>query len=164
MITHDVIQALYAYYRPKGYMCLDELKPGTGAIGGYLGGIDFWAMHPWPSERFTRISIEIKVSRSDFLRECRQPEKQDRALRNSNLLYFAAPVGIIPVWDLRSDAGLFEVQPNGTLYEARKAPWRDAEPPSLSFMAAVMRRLDTLRQDEQTKGGLVSAMLLSTKV
>lgn len=146
MQTHEIVKALYRYYEPKGYLCLDELKPGTGSAGGYDGGIDFWCMHQWPSVRYTRISIEIKVSRSDYLRECRQKNKQASALRHSNLLYFAAPQGIISPWELRQDAGLIEAADDGSVREIRPAPWRDAQPPSTAFLAAVMRRLIQARR------------------
>lgn len=159
MKTQEVIDALYRHYQARGYLCLHELKPGTGSAGGYLGGIDFWCMHPWPSERFTRISIEVKVSRSDFLREKRDPRKQRSALRHSNLLYFAAPMGIIPVWELRADAGLLEVMTDGSVRELRPAPWRDADPPSLTFLAAVMRRLDRLRIEADERAILSGAVL-----
>lgn len=146
MKTHEVIKALYRYYEQRGYLCLDELKPGTGTKGGYMGGIDFWCMHQWPSEKYTRISVEVKVSRSDYLREARQKQKQASALRNSNLLYFAAPKGIISPWELRQDAGLLEVTEDGFIREVRPAPWRDVEPPSLAFLASVMRKMTNQRR------------------
>lgn len=145
MQTHEIVKALYRYYQPRGYLCLDELKPGTGTAGGYMGGIDFWCMHQWPSERYARIAIEIKVSRSDYLREARQKQKQGSALRHSNLLYFIAPHGIISPWELRQDAGLLEATEDGGIREIKPAPWRDSPPPSLAFLAAVMRRMDRLR-------------------
>lgn len=146
MKTQAVVAALYRHYEARGYMCLDELKPGTGTAGGYSGGIDFWCMHQWPSEKYARIAVEIKVSRSDYLREVKQQHKQRNALRHSNLLYFAAPVKIISPWELRQDAGLLEVRDDGSVREVRPAPWRDTDPPTLAFLAAVMRRMDRTRK------------------
>lgn len=160
MKTQEIIDALYKYYRQRGYLCLHELRPGTGySAGGAAGGIDFWCMHQWPSERFTRVSIEIKVSRSDYLREKRDPRKQDSALRHSNLLYFAAPVGLISAWELRSDAGLIEVNDDGSVRELRPAPWRDVDRPSLSFFASVMRRLEALRHEAEMRAMLQEVAL-----
>ena len=147
MKTQDIVKALYRHYQERGYLCLHELKPGTGWTGGgSAGGIDFWAMHQWPSEKHVRISFEIKVSRSDYLREKAKPEKQQYALAYSNLFYFVTPPKLVDPWELRSDAGLIEVGADGLLREVKLAPFRESEPPSWNFLAGVMRRMDRLRK------------------
>lgn len=149
MSTRDIIEALYRHYRQRGYLCLHELKPGTGSVGGYAGGIDFWCMHQWPSEKHLRISIEIKVSRSDYLREKAKPDKQQYALMFSNLFYFATPPKLIDPFELRHDAGLLEIRSDGFVQEVRPAPLRESNPPTWNFMAGVMRRLDRTRQAQE---------------
>lgn len=138
----SIVEALYSHYRARGYLCLHELRPGTGfTAAGNAGGIDFWCMHQWPSKRLARIAFEIKVSRSDFLREMKAPQKQKFALAYSNQFYFVTPPNLVTRRDLRPEAGLIEVAADGTLREVLKAPWRESRPPSWTFMAAVMRRL-----------------------
>jgi hypothetical protein len=146
LTTPAIVQALYAHYRERGYLCLDELKPGTGAYS-YNGGIDFWCMHEWPSKKHVRISFEVKVSRGDFRKEKLNPHKQKNALAYSNEFYFVTPPKLVSTYELPEYAGLIEVRVDGTLRTVKAAPWRDSEPPSWNFMAAVMRRLVRMRID-----------------
>lgn len=156
MTTQDIIDALYKYYRVRGYLCLHELKPGTGNMSLY-GGIDFWAMHQWPSEDHTRISIEIKISKGDYAKEKAKPDKQRYALLYSNVFYYATPPKLIDPWTMRAEAGLIEVRPDGMLQIVRPAPVRDSMPPSWNFMAAVMRRLEALRNEAEMRALLHTA-------
>lgn len=160
MTTQEIIEALYAHFRVRGYLCLHELRPGTGySGGGAAGGIDFWAMHQWPSEGHARISIEIKVSKGDYAKEKAKPDKQRYALLYSNEFYYATPPRLIDPWTMRAEAGLIEVNPDGSLQVVRSAPVRDSMPPSWNFMAAVMRRLDALRNEAAMHAALHGAVV-----
>lgn len=141
----DIVQALDQYYKPRQY-CLyfSELRIGTGYGKDADQRIDYWMIEGVPSKRFRRIAFEIKVSRSDFLAELRQPLKRRRALLLSNEFYFVAPLGLIRAEELPIEAGLIEVNraPSGQYYVDWKysAPWRDTSPPSWQFVAALVRR------------------------
>ena len=162
MTAQFIVGALYRYYKARDYLCLHELRPGTGyTAGGNAGGIDFWAMHQWPSEKHLRIAIEIKISKSDYQREKAKPEKQKFALAYSNMLFFATPPKMIDPWTLRPDAGLIEVSEEGTIRIVKPAPFREGEPPVWNFMAGVMRRLEALRTEAEQRSLLSEAHDLS---
>lgn len=119
-----------------------ELRGGPGWGAENEKRLDAWALGTWPSTGYERIAYEVKVSRSDFLAEIRQPFKRRFALRISNRFYFASPAGLIRPEEIPTEAGLFEVQPDGHLAIAPKvpAPWRDTPPPTWAFVASIARR------------------------
>lgn len=103
--------------------------------------LDAWAMHTWPSRRYERVAYEIKVSRSDWLRELADPEKRQVAMGLSNRFYFAVPQGMVRVVEVPEGCGLVSIIEGRGARVVVEAPWRDVEPPSLQFVAALARRL-----------------------
>jgi len=61
--------------------------------------------------RFSKhpIAVEIKVSRSDWLAEIREPEKHREARLFAGQLYVAAPSGVVEEHELPGGVGLIEV-------------------------------------------------------
>lgn len=125
---------------PSNWTVWFELRMGTGFGGTAEQKIDAFAMHEWPSEQFHRVAYEIKVSRGDFLRELRKPEKRRPALRYSNEFYFITPPNIANFAEIPADCGLIEVAGDGSAKVMVKAPWRDSIPPTWRFVAAFLRR------------------------
>jgi hypothetical protein len=130
---------------------IEELRTGSGYRSGSENYIDAFVVNCFPSTGLKRIAYEVKISRSDFTRELRQPLKRKVALLYSNQFFFAAPFGIIKPEDLPPEAGLIEVRPNPCVENrerwpwdvkvAADAPWRDTPPPSWALFASVARRL-----------------------
>ncbi len=90
--------------------------------------LDAWVLkRTWSP--LTTIGYEIKVSRSDFLRD----DKWPAYLKACNQLYFVCPNGLIQPEELPDTVGLMWVSKNGTrLYTKRKAPRREITmPPDL---------------------------------
>lgn len=144
--------AITALLRKKhsGEVFVEELRGGAGYGGCSEGYIDAWTMHPYPSKQNCRIAYEVKISRSDFLRDIKQPLKHRAALLFSNEFYFVAPEGMLGAEDLPLFAGLIEVKEyeNGTV-EGRmgldvsvNAPWRDTSPPSWRFVVSLVRNIE----------------------
>lgn len=110
--------------------------------------IDFWAMNLWASRNFERITYEIKISRHDFLREMRKPEKRLPGLHISNRFYYIIPHGCVDESEVPAECGLIVVKkPKGRDYYAlvmvKKAPWRDVDPPlGIDFWASMARRVN----------------------
>lgn len=121
------------------WMWYEDLRTGTGYGESCEQSIDVWTMSAWPSHNYERIAYEIKVSRSDFLREIKQPNKRALALLYSNKFYFVAPQGILKPADMPPEAGLVEIQ-EGRAFVTVSAPWRDTPPPSWRFLASVARQ------------------------
>jgi hypothetical protein len=99
----------------------------------------------YPSRKFERIAYEVKVSRSDFLREIADPNKREMAMSLSNRFYYVAPKGMIGKDDVPEDCGLITVgYPEDknylVAYTLVLAPFRDVPDPPLRFVASLVRR------------------------
>ena len=73
MTAEDIVKALdldYSYH-PRRYSTFKELRIGTGYGKGKEQKIDYWVISHYPSDGMSKISYEIKVSRSDFLKGAR---------------------------------------------------------------------------------------------
>lgn len=140
MTAEQILEKLKLRYALPRYVAFDELRVATGYTRGEQR-IDFWAMDCWPSRCYARYGFEIKVSRADFSRELRQPEKRRPTLMLCNRFFFAAPVGVVPIDKLPVDAGLVEFADNGIRRVTVEAPWIDTEPATWGFVAALMRRM-----------------------
>jgi len=91
------------------WIYLPELRNGIGY--SFSRAIDAFAIALWPSDKHLRIAYEVKVSKSDWNRELKQPNKRDAFIRISNEFYFVAPPGIIPHDKVPVGCGLIECDP-----------------------------------------------------
>lgn len=153
MQAADVIAALRHCHRPPEWVFFDELRAGTGYAADAEKRLDAWAIRCYKTALkrgqptgHVRVAYEVKVSRSDWLRELKSHglfgnrPKRDKALSLCNLFYFAVPAYMVKPIEVPEDSGLVYVHSDGSVEIVKDAPWRDAQPPSLSFLAAVARR------------------------
>lgn len=103
--------------------------------------MDGWALlKTWSP--VTAIGYEVKVSRSDWLRD----EKIASYLPLCHLLYIVAPKGIVKLEELPPNVGLLEPVGDGTrLVARRKAARREVELPSDLFVYVLMSRTKITR-------------------
>lgn len=140
-----IIKSLKASFSHPKYLSLSEARIGTGFGKENEQRIDFWAMSSYPSENFLKYSFEVKTSRSDFLREIKNPDKRKWAMRYSNHYIFAAPANMLKPDEIPLECGLWEFCQNegSALLQIKKtvpSPYRESMRPNWSFIAAVMRR------------------------
>ena len=132
--------------RHKKDLVVQECPTSTAYAAGY-GQIDFWAMRKsWANPMVT--GYEIKVSRSDFLRD----DKWRKYLKYCDVFFFAAPPGIIKPDELPPEAGLIEATKNGAMMRVKKkAPLRETDPKCMAkvYKAVLMNR--ALIGDPQTR-------------
>ena len=136
----DIKERLRDRYPPPEWALIPELRIGTSYGRLVEKRIDAWAINCWRSQKFLKISFEIKVSRSDFLRELKDPKKRLPAMSVSNEFYFVAPKGIIKKEELPDDCGLIELLDSGSLRLAVRAETRQITDPPWSFVASIGRR------------------------
>lgn len=96
-------------------------------------------MNLWPSSQFRSIAYEIKVSRSDFMREMKDPSKRAHAENHAGECFFVAPNGLVRVDEVPEGWGLLECT-SGGLRQVKAATQRKIAPWPLSFMASIARR------------------------
>jgi hypothetical protein len=82
---------------------LEEVPNGTG--GHQSRWIDVAVFETWPSKGLSRSAFEIKVSRSDFVNELRQPEKHQWCKECFHYFWFVAPKDVIKEEELPTNAG-----------------------------------------------------------
>ncbi len=138
----DAISKRHSDYggKPEGILIF-ELATGTGYSAGEPSRLDAFHMGDTISKGLKRTAYEVKISRSDFLREIRDPRKRRAAMRVSNQFYFVTPVGMVKPEEIPLECGLMECMEGGHLTTTVEAPYRDGMPASWLFFAAVARRL-----------------------
>ena len=110
-----VLDAIEPRYRKAGnggsgeYAFLRQVRNAAGFDATRT--FDAVAIHLWPSRGFTVDVIEVKVSRSDWLRELKDPAKAEAAFQLGNRFIVAAPAGVVNVGELPPGWGLLEVTP-----------------------------------------------------
>ena len=114
--------------------------------------VDFWAMACWHSEKYLRVSYEIKATRADFLRELKDPTKREFAMEISNEFYFIAPPNTIKEDELPDGCGLIELSEKGKLVTIVKAPLRKPDFVfTWDFASCLGRKIFKEHQNGRTK-------------
>lgn len=129
--------SLKARFSGQEYAIAFEVAKGTGAAA--RRHLDAVAMDLWPSRGLALHGIEIKVSRSDYLREKADPEKAEEVARFCDYFWIAAPVGLLKPDELPMAWGLLERHDNGIIAEKVRAKKTPAEEGGRPFLAAMMR-------------------------
>lgn len=121
------------------YGLLEEVRNGTG-FTAFVRSADCLVMSLWPSRGLTLSGVEIKISRNDWLRELKKPEKAD--LIASYCDYWYVAVGdkdIIKDGELPETWGL--IIPRGDEMVIWKQPAKlTPVPVDRTFLAAMFRR------------------------
>lgn len=161
MTSADKIDKALARRHPSGpWLCFRELRLGSGYRGISGSRLDFYALATAPSAGCRAVAYEIKVSRSDFLRDVKAPLKQKGARLYSNEFYYATPRGLVKPEEIPDWAGLIECwsdtwQPYSHLppvdrFESQivvPAPHREKARPSWPLLVAFLRREWQVRPD-----------------
>lgn len=117
-----------------------ELRNGTGFNGGAGENYaDALAINLYPSKKHWRVAYEIKISRSDFLHELKNPHKRQWAFDISNEFWFACAPGVAKPEELPEGCGLLVV--SGTkLKRVVAAKQRTARALGMGEVAAIARK------------------------
>jgi hypothetical protein len=154
LTSAEIIKVLkYHYSDSRQFAVFEELRIGTGGreynrkLGRYEPNnpeqrIDLWVINCYKSKNFEKTAFEVKVSRSDFLAEIKNPHKRRQALELTNHFYFAAPRGLIKPDEIPEECGLVEIKEGSLLCRwVKKAPYREVGEPTWGFTAALARRI-----------------------
>lgn len=153
--TEEMRQILDTHYPSGEWALFQEVAARTGGGTCYTDAV---AVNLWRSRSYSVQGIEIKVSRSDWMRELKNPRKNDEVMAYcDNFWVFAAP-GIVDPQELPPGWGLMEPQPKrGTQYPeswstdcnaadyfslkvVHNATKLEAKPVSREFFASICRR------------------------
>lgn len=138
MNAEDVMDSIQKKWESPAFVWLSQVSNATGWKGNrYADGL---AVSVWPSRGLYAMGFEIKVSRSDWLRELKQPKKSEEIQSYCRHWWIAAPKGVVQKPELPPTWGLVEVSESGKAKIAHQAPELTPEQPGWPFICAVLRR------------------------
>lgn len=132
----SIYSALSRRYAEPEWALFPQVANSTGHVQRRWA--DAVAMNLYPSRGLVVIGFEIKVSRSDWIAELRNPEKSAAVQKYCHHWYVVAPKGLIDQGEVPATWGLIELA-GKRLYTTVKAPDLAAGLDH-GFMAAVLRR------------------------
>lgn len=135
--TDDVYSALRARYTGREWAIAAEVGNGTGMACNRR--CDLLAMSLWPSKGLHLHGHEIKVSRSDWLREIQDPSKAEAFSKHCHFWWIVAPKGVVKLEELPTAWGLMNVLESGSIRIASAASIRTDAAIDYSLLAAIMR-------------------------
>lgn len=150
MSTAAIKSLLRARFPVKEWALAFEVSNGTGSQAGRHA--DAVAMNLWPSRGLAIHGFEFKVSRGDWLRELKQPEKAEAVAQYCDHWWIVTTEGIVKEGELPPTWGLIELQYDLTrvpkLVTIKQAPEKDSVPAGRPFMAALFRKLSEVDNAE----------------
>lgn len=137
--------------REPAHAWLYEVRNGTGAIA-HERYADALVLSVWPSRGLWLAGVEVKVSRSDWLRELDAPQKSAAIQQYTDYWWVAAPEGVVQAGEIPAAWGAYEVTTGGKVALLKPAPRLDAEPPSKEFLCSVLRNQAGMLASAQQRG------------
>lgn len=159
--TEKLVELLAVHYSSDAFAFLPEFRGGTG--WGRESRADAIAMDLWPSTGLELTGFELKTSRSDWLRELKQPNKADPIKQFCDRWYLviddASIVKYYPTLggetELPKDWGLMLPDYSSYPYKlriAQEAPRLKPEPIDRLFLASLMRRASNSKNEMVING------------
>lgn len=155
MRTADVNAALRARFCAPEWALFFEVGDATGAQ--HRRWADAVAMNLYPSRGLEIQGFEVKVSRSDWTKELKTPDKSAPVQQYCDRWWIVTPAGIVKEGELPPTWGHYEVSEGGKIRQVVAAPKLESIPVSRAFVASIMRRASSA--DEATVNTLVQAQL-----
>lgn len=146
-LTSGTLQhELAARYRAPEWAYFAEVRDATGFNGTRTA--DGVAMNLYPSKGLALHGFEIKVARSDWLRELEQAGKALAVSRYCDHWWVVAPKKIVRAGELPPQWGLLEYTGDG-LRASVQAPKLDAVPLARGFIASLLRNAQAASASEE---------------
>lgn len=146
MKTAELVELLRNYrFGPGDWAFLTDVPNSTGYAQRRT--CDALAMNLWPSTGLELHGFELKVSRNDWVRELRQPDKATELKRFCDRWWLVAGDDTVcpNARDLPTSWGLI-VARNGNLVIDYPAPKLTPEPLERGFVAALVRKVARLME------------------
>ncbi|WKL27027.1 hypothetical protein Q1M64_21525 [Sinorhizobium meliloti] len=123
--SSDVKAAIAAMHAPPSHQTFFEVSNATGyGIKSYADAI---SMGVWPSTGNEIHGFEVKVSRSDFLNEMKNPEKAMPIMQYCHRWSLVCPANMVKLDEVPATWGVYWYK-DGALRKARQAPLLEAKP------------------------------------
>lgn len=103
---------------------------------------DALAMSLWPSRGLHLHGFEIKVSRHDWLRELKNPEKAEEIAQYCHFWWVVAPDGVVPAEEVPANWGLLALKA-GKFHIQKQAVFTEAKSMTWPMLASIFRNINT---------------------
>lgn len=134
----ELVKRLASRHSGTAWAFLEQVRDSTGA--GAARSIDAMALSLWPSRGLALHGFECKISRNDWQRELKQPEKADELQRFCNHWWVVVSNGeIVKDGELPENWGLLVAEGRG-LKCVKEAPKLVAQPPDIHLLCSILRR------------------------
>ena len=143
--ARHILRLLEARHPLPEWAFFRELRNSTG-FPSEERRFDAVAMNCYPSKQFRVIAYEVKVARSDWLKEASDPDKRQFAMLVSNETWFAAPAGVIKEAEVPEGWGLLTASEK-QCRRVVQAPYRESVELPAGFVASCLRRAVELVRD-----------------
>jgi hypothetical protein len=149
----DVLALLHERYaqRSQGSSIRYALAEHVRSHAGFDARrtIDFMAFDLWPMQGLHLHGHEVKISRSDWLRELRDPTKAEEFKRYCDRWWLVVPdASIVKREELPDGWGLLAPRADGKLVAKVSAPKLTPQPWPRTFIAAFARALQVTKHRE----------------
>lgn len=141
----DIVNRLHTRYPEPKWECGAEVGDSTGF--GKRRALDFLALNTWPSAGFHSVGVEVKVARSDWLRELGAPEKRAEFELSLQEFWVAVPPGVVKVEELPTGMGLLEAIKGGKLRAKVRAKFHRDRRPDEHMWLAILRANGNRRRE-----------------
>lgn len=139
MTEPELMAALYRRFEPPTYALLEQVRNGTGRQRETRTA-DALAMCLWPSRGLELHGIEIKVSRTDWIKELKNPAKAEEIARFCDRWWLCvSDAKIVQDGELPKTWGLL-IPKGKNLIAKVEAPELTPQPITRAFLAAILRR------------------------
>lgn len=135
--TESLLALIMKRFPSESWALMYEVADATGAR--HSRWADAVAMGLWPSRGLDLHGMEIKASRSDWLRELKKPAKAETICSFCHYWWLvAADSTVVKMEELPHTWGLL-IPHGGSLKTVKQAPRLDPKPVTPVFLAALMR-------------------------
>jgi hypothetical protein len=142
--SSDVYAALRLRYCAPEWALMFEVANGTGANTRRYA--DAVAMNLFPSRGLELHGFEIKISRSDWQRELKDPDKAELISQYCERWWIVTPKGLVKREELPVTWGLLELEGDKLRIAVQAPLLPDRKPFSRAFIAALLRRSSEIDQ------------------
>lgn len=141
MKTEELLNKLAKKYPAPQYAFLSQVRNQTGYVGA-IRTADALALSLWPSRGNHLIGFELKISRSDWLHELKDPAKAEAIAQYCDMFYLViSDLKVIDIAEVPKTWGIL-VASNGTVKTLRDAPLLEAKVMDRTFMCGFMRNVN----------------------
>lgn len=121
------------------YVLIQEVSDASGFSRSR--SIDFMIINLWQSRGLAITGIERKSNRNDWLREIKQPQKQENHFKYCDYFYLLTDKeGVAKIEEIPDSWGWYHINESGVLKTLKQAPKLSPVDVNRSFLCAMLRR------------------------